>query len=82
MAEQKGESGEHSTAPGWGLWLGWVLASSVGGAVYGAITSSALVWLLRQRRPGADAAAAAVGLRPVPADRREPVAGPAPTEPR
>ena len=38
---------------GWRLWLWWVRASSVGGAVlgavYGVITGAALVWLLHQR---------------------------------
>jgi hypothetical protein len=57
-------------AVGWGFWLWWVLASTVGwvvgmpvggfvgwaalGAVYGAITGVVLVWLLRQRPLGSD----------------------------
>jgi hypothetical protein len=51
------------SAAGWGFWLSWVLASTAGwvvgmpvggfvgwaalGAVYGAMTGFALVWLLR-----------------------------------
>ena len=100
MAEQaSGSSDEPLASPlaaGWGLWLWWVLASTVGwavggsvgvevgsfgdiivagyvgvavggivggpvggfvgwaalGAVYGAVTGTVLVWLLRQRPPG------------------------------